>query len=135
MAGQILELELAKLSLMSSLEAAAAKKCHKPSGYARRFWSHFLGKDGAIISCEWDLPMLSLIAAKDLTNTTKDCFVEDNFTTLMMTSEKDKLSSLFPTCYRCNKVSIALRPPPQSSFFKSTAKYSSAVILLITCIA
>ncbi|GHT43110.1 hypothetical protein AGMMS49921_10210 [Endomicrobiia bacterium] len=33
---------------------------------------------------EWYLPMLSLITAKDLTNATKDYFVEDNFTTFVI---------------------------------------------------
>ncbi|GHT45849.1 hypothetical protein AGMMS49936_03770 [Endomicrobiia bacterium] len=74
------------------------QKCYKHSIYPPRFWSHFLGKDGAVTNYGWYLPMFSLTTAKDLTNATKDYFVEDNFTTFVMTSEKGKLHSKQKIC-------------------------------------
>ncbi|GHT36737.1 peptidase M16 [Endomicrobiia bacterium] len=92
------EVEIAKRSVMLRFEEDISKYSDKSSSdFAYDFSKHFLAREGVIADDQWKLSaakkMFSAITTKDLTDATKDYFLSDDLTIVVLASSKDKLLS------------------------------------------
>jgi zinc protease len=91
------EVEVAKRALLTEFTSLDAEKRHDSTRYVSRFTDHFVGTKFTVADDDWVLDaankLLPTITIKELNETVKKYFQDDDLTAIIIAPEKEKIPS------------------------------------------